>query len=380
MKRIFRKSGAVVILAFALCAILAPLSFAQGGLFDPLDNLKTNVGGTEGVNVVDFSQNRIWGNLPKETQAILINDGYESLQLIIDKYKSPDNKDTDLVSFIANAENGLNGLLDAKGVPNEHGKRLISEIVYQGESQLHAVVLAVVKVLRNLMGSIAIVYIVVSGIMMIFAQGDESKITEQKRSITYAIIGLVVILLIERMISAIFGVPGEERALTASTAALIDVEIYGLISYIKAILGSVAIFMIVLSGIRTVASQGEEEQITTQRKAIVWTIVGLALILINKVVVENIFINPTRVGKDKITQTNVQNILNLFGKVAQYIMGFVGLVAFAALVYGAASLVANYSNDEAVDKAKKIIKNALIGIVIILSAYAIVNTMIMSAG
>ncbi len=372
---LFKKIGASAILVMLFCGFLIPISLAQGnGLFDTLEDIKNKVGeGEAGIKVVDFSQGRTWGNLPPETQA-LIPDDYTSLDEIIAFYNSPENSDRNLDIFV---KNNFPNLVDANGVPNEHGKRLISEIAYQGESQLHAVVLAVAKVFRNLMGSIAIIFIVVSGILMIFAQGDEAKITDQKRSITYAIIGLVVILLIERLVSAIYGVPGgENQVLTPSTANQVSVEIYGLVSYIKALLGSVAIFMIVLSGFRTVVSQGEEEQVTTQRKAILWTIVGLGLILVNQVVVENIFIKPVRENAGQIQKTNVDTVLGAFGTVIQFILGFVGLVAFAALVYGGASMVANYGNDELVERGKKIIKNAIIGIVIILSAFAIVSTMI----
>jgi TRAP-type C4-dicarboxylate transport system permease small subunit len=385
MASLIKKITAFAVLALMACGFFVPISLAQGnGLFDTLDTIKTQVGeGDKGIKIVDFSQGRVWGNLPLETQALIKkqypatfkNDEDISLDAIIHYYKSDANQDKDLVVFI---QNNFDYLVDAKKVPNQDGKRLISEIAYQGESQLQAVILAVAKVFRNLMGSIAVIFIVVSGILMVFAQGDEAKISEQKRSITYAIIGLAVILIIERLISAIYGVPGGENlVLTKETASQVDFELYGLISYIKAIIGSVAIFMIVLSGIRTVTSQGEEEQVTTQRKAILWTIVGLGIILVNQVVVENIFIKPIRENAGQIQKTNVDTILGAFGKVTQFILGFVGLVAFAALIYGGASMVANFGNEEAVAKAKKIIMNAIIGIIIILSAFAIVSTMIL---
>lgn len=326
------------------------------------------------TSILSTAKIKQWGTLPAATQAVLSNDGYDSLGAIIDLYSK--GTERDLVKFISDPANKLDGLVE-NGVPNENGKRLISEIAYQGESQLQSVILAVAQVFRNLMGALAVVFIIVSGILMVFAQGDETKIAEQKRSITYAIIGLAIILIIERLIAAVYGVPGEMRALTKETATMVDVEIYGLVSYLKAILGSVAIFLIVISGIRTIASQGEEAAITNQRKAILWTIVGLVLIVINQVLVENIFIKPVRESADKIQTSNVDAILGVFGRVTQFILGFVGLVAFAALVYGSATMVTNFGNEEAVDKAKKIIKNALIGIVIILSAFAIVSTMIL---
>lgn len=377
-----RKIGAAAILSLVFCGLLLPVLPAQGAqLFDALDTIKSNTEkGTGGVSIVDFANTRPWGNLPEETKNLLMPPAgnYDNLDQIIqeaDKAMAEGN-----AASVEEYIKGISGMADQAGKElNRHGFLLLGEIIYQGESQLNAVVLAVVKVVRNLIGSMAIVFIVVSGIMMIFAQGEESKITEQKRSITYAIIGLVIILLIERMISAIYGVPGEQRALTTASAALVSAEIYGLISYIKAILGSVAVFMIVLNGFRTVTAQGDEEIMKTQRGAILWTIVGLALIVINKVVVENFFIGPATSESGQITKTNVQNILDLFGRIAQYLMGFAGLVAFAALIYGAGSMIANFGEEEGTERAKKIVKNSAIGIVIILSAYAIVATMIRSA-
>ena len=39
-------------------------------------------------------------------------------------------------------------------------------------------------------------------------------------------------------------------------------------------------------------------------------------------------------------------------------------------------MIANYGNDEVVQKAKKVIRNAIIGIIVIISAYTIVATLI----
>ncbi len=77
-----------------------------------------------------------------------------------------------------------------------------------------------------------------------------------------------------------------------------------------------------------------------------------------------------------ITQGNVANIIAVFANITKFALGFLGLIAFAALIYGGALFIANYSNEEAVGKAQKIIKNALIGIVVILSAYAVIATLI----
>ncbi len=391
-----KKIGGLATLFLFAGILFAPVTLAQG-LFDTLDTIKTTLNKPAAcekikdktsdeykkcvkenkVSVIDFSKSRTWGNLPEETQSILKGLGYLNLDAVIAKADDEQIKGTTYEEFLKELKGLTYESGDALGNLNDHGKLVLGEIKYQGESQLQAIILAVAKVFRNLMGALGMIFIVIAGLQMIFAQGEEAKITEQKNAITYALIGLVIILIIERIINAVYGVPGEMRSLTPETASKVDLEIYGLISYMKAILGSVAIFMIILSGMKTIFAQGDEAEITNQRKAILWTIVGLALILINKVVVQNLFISPTRLQKGQITQGNIQKILTLFGEGLQFLLGFVGLFALAALVYGAGSMVANFGNEEAVAKAKKITTNAIVGIIIILSAFTIVTTVIL---
>ena len=391
-------------------SLYAPFAFAQTGLFDPiLDDIKNKVdenqvrigegGEKEAVNVdlVDFSKDMPWGSLSKDLSDKLggLRENcpstgefckFTSLNIIAQQagYKQTKGNVQAIIVFL-NEQN----FCDSKGIcaklSNDEVNLVVGEIRFKGESQLRSVVLSIAKVMRNLIGGIAILWIVVSGIQMIFAQGDETKLTEQKNSITYALIGLVIILLIERAIALLYGVPGSEVGLSTTNEGL-STEVLGLVSFIKAIIGAAAVLMIIISGYEIISAEGEEEKITTQKKGILWIIVGIVVILINQFIVQNLYIEPVskQVGDNTVaidqtnalTQTNVTNIINVFGTVLQYLLGFVGIVAFAALIYGGASMVANYGNDEMVQNAKKIITNAIVGIIIVLSAFAIVSTVI----
>ena len=391
MKNLFNKIGLFSCVLTILFSLFAPIAYAQENLFDTLEDIKTKIGEeqerigeggekeTVTVPIVDFSKNMPWGNLPKDLIEKL-KVSFKDLNALVTQaeYKQTKGNVQDLIDFLNKQQ-----FLDAKGdyvnLSNDEVNLIVNEIRFKGESQLRSVVLSIAKVMRNLVGSIAILWIVVSAIQMIFAQGDETKLTEQKNSITYALIGLVIILLIERGIALLYGVPGVERGLSTANEGL-NTEILGLVSFIKAIIGVAAMLMIIISGYEIISAEGEEEKITTQKKGILWVIVGIVIILINQFIVQNLYIDPVKRqiagNKEVITQTNITNIINLFGTVLQYLLGFVGIVAFAALIYGGASMVANYGNDEMVQNAKKIITNAIAGIIIVLSAFAIVSTVI----
>ncbi len=386
-----QKSLSMALLA-AILSLSVSFAFAQENLFDTLDDIKEKVGEEQtrideggkvsktAVDLVDFSGNNAWGNLPPDLIDALSTSGFTGLEDVAAKakYKQSQGNVQDLIDFL-----NKQLLIDSTGndvVLNEDNVNLIvNEIRFRGESQLQAVILSVAKVIRNIVGTIAILWIVVAGIQLIFAQGDESRITEQKNAITWALIGLAIVLLLERGIVILYGVPGVERGLQTSGTAL-SAEVLGIVSFIKALIGAGAVLMIIVSGVQTITAQGEDEKLTQEKRSVLWIIIGIVLIVINQFVVENLFIKPSLrqiAGESEtITQSNVQNLINLFGTITQFILGFVGVIAFGALIYGAASLIGNFGDDEAIEKAKKVIKNALIGIIVVISAFAIVSTLI----
>ena len=63
-----------------------------------------------------------------------------------------------------------------------------------------------------------------------------------------------------------------------------------------------------------------------------------------------------------------------------FFLGFLGLVAVIMIIYGGVLYVTAAGNQENIDKGKKIIMYAVVGIVIILLAFALVNTLLTGLG
>lgn len=68
----------------------------------------------------------------------------------------------------------------------------------------------------------------------------------------------------------------------------------------------------------------------------------------------------------------VKTILNFF-------LGFLGFVATIMVIYGGVLYVTSAGNDENVAKAKKILMYAIVGILIILVSFALINTILGAA-
>lgn len=62
--------------------------------------------------------------------------------------------------------------------------------------------------------------------------------------------------------------------------------------------------------------------------------------------------------------------------IINYFLGFLGLLAVIMIIYGGVTYVTSAGNDEAVGNAKKIIMYALIGIIVILLSFVVVNAVL----
>ena len=62
--------------------------------------------------------------------------------------------------------------------------------------------------------------------------------------------------------------------------------------------------------------------------------------------------------------------------IISYFLGFLGLLATIMVIYGGIQYVTSAGNDEAVGKAKKIILYSVIGIIVILLSFVIVNAVL----
>jgi len=83
--------------------------------------------------------------------------------------------------------------------------------------------------------------------------------------------------------------------------------------------------------------------------------------------------SPAGLNKSTILG-NVQTPAELIGKVINYALSFVGLIFFILVLYAGINWMTARGDSGKVDKAKDTLESAIIGLVIIIAAYAIVNT------
>lgn len=437
----FLKNLLKSLFVFSLMAILIMPFTVQANLFDdPLSRIQD-----KNQNIIDYSKSKVWGDLDQSLVSLLEVAPFVDIQALLGKSKIEGLADLQMYrdrliqSRLSAVENDFNQQLkdlqeelipDRTEIRRVQGEfqqalqqagqaattefldeienavgseperdRVLSALQSFGESQISSVILEVANFIRNFVAIIAIMWIVYSGIRLATANGDETVMKEQISAITWAVAGLILILLAERMINIVYyktgpGVaPGTARDTLTDLPTQISDEVLALIRWIKIFVGSLAVVMIILNGMQTIASEGEEDKTSKTRRSILWIVAGIILIIVNQVFIENLYQKPVEtaiiqaiqndqngrleISQDQITTGNVSKVISIVGTVLKFGLGFVGLMALGLLVYAGATMALNWGSEEMVTNAQKIAVNALIGIIIVISSYALVATVIL---
>lgn len=250
-----------------------------------------------------------------------------------------------------------------------------SSAVNPGADIITTVIFRVIDFMKYLIGGVAVIYMIISGIKLISASKKIDEVSEkEKENLKFIIYGLILIVIADELVTKVFFGDYGECIASASNAAecakLGGGLIKGLYSFILAIMASIAVFVLVLSAFRLITSGGEEENIAKQKKRIAMAIVGLLVSAVGEFAIKDVLFPSA--GTKGIDVAKAQKLVF---SLTNFIAAFIGAAAFVMLFYGGYLYVASFGNEEQTGKAKKIIIGAVIGIVIALAAFGIVVTL-----
>lgn len=210
---------------------------------------------------------------------------------------------------------------------------------------------------------VAIFLIIRAGLKLINSQ-DEGKLETAKRTIASALVGLMLIPLSDRIFNAIYNSSGYGLGSPAD----LTLEIGGIIDWALVLLIPIAILMIVVSGIRAVASFGKDEGAATVRQTVYGVVVGIGLLLLAGAIKATLGLQPTLDDVSPVAPgpVNVNAIITRGVDIVINVLQFIALIAVAIIIYAGILMILNFGNDEQFERAKGIIFRAIIGLLIIL--------------
>lgn len=237
------------------------------------------------------------------------------------------------------------------------------------------------RMTRIIIAAVAILLICVSGVIMVVSGDNEENVNNQKKSITYGVIGLLMIS-IAGPLAEVFdyraGNIFESGETIVERVNLFDDTTRIIITFIKYLLGGLAALMLIRAGATMVSGSASEEEVTREKKNLLLIASGLAMVFVSDLVVRRIFYDAEY--NDSASQTvvaiNQNELIRQVVAITNIMVSFVGPIMVLALVIGGFMYVTAGGDEERSGMAKKILINSVIGIVIIYGAFALVSTVI----
>lgn len=254
----------------------------------------------------------------------------------------------------------------------QHGE----SIQKPGISNITSAIFYVLDFFKFLIGSIAVIMIIMTGIKLVFVPRKVDEVwPKQKEHLIMIVIGFVVIMLADVLVKRVFfGVEGEiyNSESSVQQAALIGTDqIKGIYNAIMLFAGALAIIMVVMAGLKLITRGSNEEVQTKVKKQLMWLIIGLFLIGVAEFVVQDI-IFPEK-GE---SIPSAQKAIDFIVGITNFASAFISIAAFISCMYAGFLYVTASGNEEKTGKAKKILLGAVIALVLALGAFALVNTVI----
>jgi hypothetical protein len=256
----------------------------------------------------------------------------------------------------------------------------------EGLQKGYNVVFELARNFRVIIAAVAILFMVISGVKLVIQGEQEEVATKQKTNLYWGIVGLGMIM-IAGPISEILdlqdgGFLSDEYEI-ASRAKLFDRQVNIIIVFIKYIVGSIAVLFMIRSGAKLVMAGDSEEVLTTERKNLMTSGFALFIIMLADTVVKQVLFKVetpdsqfTPGGQEAVVTFDVGRGVEEIVGITNFVVTWAAPFAVLALIVGAVMYLTAFGDEEKTGKAKKILMNSIIALMIIYGAFAIVSTLV----
>jgi hypothetical protein len=246
--------------------------------------------------------------------------------------------------------------------------------------------------LKIFLGILVVFWLVFSGFYIVASSTNEESVQKGKKMLIYSVLALLVMLSIEWFVLDVFyGGRGQVSASDTDNGSGINnmkesifnfnIQMRGVLEFFKTLLIFVAMLYIIKAGVQMVLSWGESERLESAKSMFFPIIWGVLIIMFNEVIVDTVLYNidadysNNQVIFSPDEQEANNFVIELVGFL-NYIMMFVALILLVFIIYGAFMLIFSLGEEERVGKAKTILLNAFIGVIILLLSYALMLSLV----
>ncbi len=245
-----------------------------------------------------------------------------------------------------------------------------------GEEGARNFLFGVGRDLKNLFIAVAVVYLVVGVVLVLFSGGSDEAVKKWKNSILWTTVGIIVMQSAYVFVSTLY-----DKNVSGNTAnLLLDRVVNPFVSLLGTLASFIFLAVAFVAFFRLVTAGGNDEQAKGAKRAIFTGIVGFLLIKIPKVLVESIYGKAghdcgsyTFFGTCRLEDPDLGRTVTIMTNFVNYLNGFLAVITVLLIIYAGWLVVSSGGEEDRLKRAKNIIKYAFVGIVLMVASYALFN-------
>lgn len=233
--------------------------------------------------------------------------------------------------------------------------------------------ITIARDLKNVVILLAIVYLFIMVLKIIFSQGSEEDVKKWRLGIIYASLGIVVMQVAYVVVSTLF----DQKVSGATAFDFLDKIIYPFVRMLEVLASFAFLMMAFYAFYLIITAGGTEDKAKKGKQTIIFALIGFILIKIPRVLVESIYgraeCEGGLFGICRVTAPNLNATVQIMTTAINYFNGFIGIITVLLIIYAGFLVLTGAGDEEKVKKAKSIIQYALIGIFLLVASYALFN-------
>lgn len=256
----------------------------------------------------------------------------------------------------------------------------------QGVQKAYNLVWEVARNYRYVISAVAILFMTVSGVKLVIQGENEEVATKQKSNLTWGLVGLVMIAIagpVAEILDLQDGGFLSDEYEISYRARLFDNQVHIILTFTKYLVGGLAVLFMIRSGAKLVAAGESDEVLTNEKKNLMQAIFALFVIIISDVVVKQVLFkvdpensNYSTTGQEAVVEFDTARGIQEIVGITNFVVTWAAPIAVLVLIVGGIMYVTAFGDEDQTGKAKKIILNSVIALLIIYGAFAIVSTFI----
>ncbi|MCX6807663.1 MAG: hypothetical protein NTZ80_02580 [Patescibacteria group bacterium] len=232
---------------------------------------------------------------------------------------------------------------------------------------------------------LAAIYI---GYRMATAVDDETA-KKQKNHLLLLLLGIGVITMAQPIVEIFYygGNPITDADQTPGTSVIwqtknvlgkIASETSGIINAAAYILSAIAIVIVIINAFFVFFAEGDKDKVKESTRGIIYACIGLLLVGLSHTIVTAIYgsMDTFAAGKANELGMHTSLIISEATGVLNFALSFIGAIAVIMAIYAGYQYLTAGEDEDQAKNAIKIIVSAIIGIIVVMSSYVIINAIL----